>query len=737
MFQTRRKYKNSQISTPNFARHATPNFSHNMVALEFSSLGHQMRHMIAESDNGLHKCFTKGMVAYRTPPDDPYGGVMVTFGGKHHPERQNVYRQLSAFRAETGIRALLPFQIESVLNMVFRPTTIVASRTIQSINDRSTSITQEGVCSKESADDDIGMLAINDLFTGSGKTLTTMLAAIIFAHKRRREITGRVRLLVREQSAGNWAFRVHCPTIPTTPAYSNAVVVMCAKHLFSQWKLACSSALKILGTDETSVSVLENPLPGSQALLNTNNNNNNNNNLKIIMLHSVANLKRLDLKFVPVIVVDEFTVKSISNIMFKSAELLPLHGRMLLVSADAGSTERILHRSHSRSFLRTMLRWNDVGYGEDARSTLATSISLVSASVLPTVDRHEVGQFMVDQLFGIGYEKYTVKYTPSFASRLFGHNFEMSAISGSRLINDRFGIVLTGTKTVGELLRVVADTADTMSMTDGYSPLLPSLTQLRDKLRTFVGESEACPICMEEYDIVSSASLINPCWHIVCDKCLNDMMTAGHHRCPLCRTTIEGHTTAVVDTLSCSGREVAREESDDDDDDAVVTINPNSSLFHNMDAILEPTSCLEKACLDTLRCISADVAGRPYKIVMIVPDQDFFTKFAVAVRENMGTSGIDIIEFKTRGTKRKHVTGKSVAGQIASFASDEGPPLKILFTTEGKTDSLTGLDFPRVDCIMSLGDGNSLQRLGRLTRLPRMLDEAASKVRYVCFEPVL
>lgn len=696
-----------------------------MASLELSSLGHQMEAMIRAKDNGIHKCFTSSL---SVPPHDQHGGVRLRFSGRIHPEKQEVSRILRSFRGNTKIKFMLPFQVEAVLNMAFRPAETFVAKTVLGRYGDSPLSTEIGTSVLTSLDDDIGMMAINDLYTGSGKTLTTILGAIAFADRRRAEILGRLPFLMREQSSGNWSTRVQCSLskahqrlFTTSPMYKNVIVVMCAKHLFSQWKSACSSALHILGKEE--IRVLENPLPGSVEL--------EDDSLKIVLLQSANNLVRLKLEFVPVIVVDEFTIKSMSNILTKPAEILPLHGRLLLVSADAGNIVNIIHGSHRRSFLRTKLQWDDISYSPDSHIAMVLGIPLISASVLQTEDRHAVGEFMINRLKKIRYEKYTVKYTPSFASRLFGNNFEMSAVSGSLLMRERFGIVLTGTKTIGQVLTIVSDTVDTLLFTDRTSRIIAPLTQLRDKISKFVGEREECPICLEEYEMESGASLINPCWHIVCDKCLRGMIATQHVRCPICRTNMEGHTTAVIDDG------IVASEDSCSSQDRVETCQ-SLSLFDNMNAILKPTAGLEKACIDTLRCIKADVGDHPYKIVMIVPDEHFFTKFAIDVREEMDASQFEVIEFKTSGNKRKHVTGKMVSGQIASFATDRGPLMKILFTTEGTTDSLTGLDFPRVDCIISLGDGNNLQRLGRLTRLPRMMDEAAASktVRYICLEPV-
>ena len=694
-----------------------------MVSLQVSSLGIQMQEMILEKDNGIHKSF---MERVRAPTTNRYGGVYVGFQKGNHPSRARLSAKLRGFRADTGIKSLLPFQVEAVLNIVFRPEQMLISKSILRGYNDDTLVTARGMNILKSPFDDIGMMVINDLFTGSGKTLTTMLGVIAFAHGRHIEILDREPFLVREQLRGNWGTRIEMSQSlgmsSMYPKYTHAIVVMCAKHLVSQWKSACASALHILGIE--GVSVLENPLPKSEGFTRE--------GLKIVILHSVNNLTRLDLKFVPAIVVDEFTVKSVSNILTKSVDLLPMHGRLVLVSADAGNVRNIICGSHRRSLLRNLVGWDDINNSSDSRVALVAALPLIGASILETKDRFMVGDFMIEQLKKVVYEKYTVRYTPSFASRLFGNNFEMSAVTGSRLMTEKFGIVLEGTKTIGQMLEVVSDKVDAMFATDKESRILAPLIQLRNNISKFVGEKDDCPICFEEYEMASGASLINPCWHIICDKCLRKLIAAKHDRCPICRGAMEGHTTAVI------GDENAASRHDCYSQESRVEVVQSLSLLENISAVVKPTTGLEKACVDTLRCIREDVGDRPYKIVMIVPDEHFFTKFTVDVREEMDESQVEIIEFKTIGNKRKHVTGKSISEQIASFTTDEGPRIKILFTTEGKTDSLTGLDFPTVDCIISLGDGNSLQRLGRLTRLPRVVDEAsASKmVRYICLEPV-
>jgi hypothetical protein len=60
-----------------------------------------------------------------------------------------------------------------------------------------------------------------------------------------------------------------------------------------------------------------------------------------------------------------------------------------------------------------------------------------------------------------------------------------------------------------------------------------------------------------------------------------------------------------------------------------------------------------------------------------------------------------------------------VQRQIDSFVSNEGKRFRVLFTSEGNRDAMTGLDIPNIDALVTVGEGNDVQRIGRLTRLGR------------------
>ena len=692
-----------------------------MAEINESTLGIQFEEILKTKDNGIHNCFMS--TYHRGPSGSKTSGVHVKFVG-HHPKRKELEKKLKDYQGEGEIKKLLPFQVESILNTVFRPKKIsVVKKTVHTgyaINNRPENVcTGTGEMNLSRTDEDIGLVVINDLFTGSGKTLTSIIGALEFA-QRKEEIKNRIPFLMREQLSSNWGTRItysgsYGMSLTKNPVYSDVIVIMVAKHLIPQWKKACISANQIVGKE---FKIYLNPMDNSFT--------NDDEETKIIIVDSVSKLSRINLQFVPIVIIDEFVLKAVHNLMIKDSRLFPIYGRLLLVSADAGNIREILVGMSRKSTFRQMIGYDINPYPHSIVGLMEYAIPLVSAAILPTNERMEVRDFMVSQLNKIAYEEYTVKYTPSFSSRLFGGNFEMSAVTGKQAIRDNFGIDIKDSSSIGEIMDKVKDTIQTyenMNRSDGGYPGDRKVLQIKEfhrKLVSFLGEKDCCPICLDDYTIESSASLINPCWHILCSKCMRDTVQHGISRCPLCRTTIEGHATAAMENS------VSPEMIETVPIDNLLTSN---SLFENLNRVVKVSMGLEKACVQTIRCIQNASGNDMYRIVMVVPTSHFYTSLEKEMVGVFEEGSIEILQFKTVGTKRKRVTANTLQKQLEHFSSNNGAKMKILFTTEGLTDSLTGLDFPDVDCIFSLGSGNTLQRLGRLTRLPRALcEESSNKV---------
>jgi hypothetical protein len=93
---------------------------------------------------------------------------------------------------------------------------------------------------------------------------------------------------------------------------------------------------------------------------------------------------------------------------------------------------------------------------------------------------------------------------------------------------------------------------------------------------------------------------------------------------------------------------------------------------------------------------------------------------------------VDLIEFSTRGSRKKRKTADSITATLAAFTGHRGKKLRILFSTQGKSDSFTGLDLGTTDALVCVGAGNDAQRIGRMIRLGRKYPSQGLHVFELC-----
>ena len=706
-----------------------PNMSNPGVSCSTSSLGQEFKSILDSGDNGIHMSFMERHGFHVGDPNRT--GSKVVFSGEH-PMASEVKRELESYSDPAGgIPGLYPFQIDAITNMVYRPPRIEATKVVRKASlDREgnythTTYKDSGVVDLRSRDEDIGLTVVNDLFTGSGKTLTSVLSALIFARNRREGVKSRYSLLIREQAQHTWNTKMIRARASRKPMgadheYTDTVLILCSKHLLRQWINACKQAMAMMGVE---IEIMINPrmnsgtgeLSSTRGFKVTGKKKSPADTTRIAIYDSSLSLKKSCVEFVPCIIVDEFVSKHPSNILMRPMEDMPVHGRLLLVSADAGSVKNIVFGANRKSFLRKMIGYDNLDLGFDIEDTMRYGIPMMSTCVLPTEERSRVKDFMVSRMSRTPYEEYVVRYTPSLSSRLFGLNSEMSAVSGKQIFLDRFGIDMDGVKSIGDIARVVGNTVEKMGPSDHR---LKNLENLQNTIESFVKDEGSCPVCLESYNTVSNASVLNPCWHIFCDKCVTTILKSSVTKCPMCRAGIEGHVVALN----------TQEESEvETDRPKVFKLGDGRSFLEKLEKTVNPDTGLHEACIDVLMCLESDVRNRGapgcYRIIMVVPDDHFFPRLSDRVQSTLEKNTVQIIRFQTVGDKRKRVTSGTLGRSIAEFGSSEGPRVKILFTTEGRADSLTGLDFPNVDCMFSVGFGNNMQRLGRLTRISRFLDE--------------
>lgn len=201
-----------------------------------TTLGAQLKEVLKIGDNGVHKAFIR------------FGDMAIVSFGKLNDKATALIGSLRNSH-------LLPFQLEAVSNIVYRPSTICATLSKQIrvgyvIQGRRSEVKSRAVF--ENALDDIGAIVINDLITGSGKTLVSSVGALLFARERISEVDNQYEKLIREQKTHAFMSGAN---VPTRLQCSPSVVIFCGKTLTIQWKTAVNEAAKILGYSNLKISV--------------------------------------------------------------------------------------------------------------------------------------------------------------------------------------------------------------------------------------------------------------------------------------------------------------------------------------------------------------------------------------------------------------------------------------------------------------------------------------------------
>ncbi len=89
--------------------------------------------------------------------------------------------------------------------------------------------------------------------------------------------------------------------------------------------------------------------------------------------------------------------------------------------------------------------------------------------------------------------------------------------------------------------------------------------------------------------------------------------------------------------------------------------------------------------------------------------------------------------YKTVGTTQARVTRKKLVDQLGKFQENDGEKKLMLVhdetsgsgsaedeETSRRDDNITGMDFPKLEAVVSIGSENRSQRVGRLCRMSRL-----------------
>lgn len=683
------------------------------------------------------------------PGHDDITRSEIVFVTPNTPQRSALARTLGHstlnFTGGPGLGSfLLGFQRECIEHMVYRPQVVVVNRTVVRTNARGHSTTfgtrHEARCGRS----DIGTTVVNDLMTGSGKTIATMVASIYFAIHRKQEVVDREEILLREQRPTNWSSRVGANDTPRE--YSNSVVVMASDKVVAQWEYATSLACTFLGInsdvhrDPPAESASMSTECSSDSTITTNSTTTEAQDsgggvpsITIYLFTSVMNLTQFfkrDEGFVACIVVDEFTLKSAHNLVTRNAGEAPLYGRLILVSADAGEASTILLGSRRNSLIRSTVAKSDFDTA-GLKTDVNLASTLMACSTLPSASRQAAHDFIFSRLNKVVVEKYNL----DFSSPIWG------TMDGS-LVNDYpkhlepLGISdLMSVRTVGGLvdkIEILIENYESSSDEKGgcveeYLPGVPGLKSLRDTCLKFLSSQDDCAVCLEPLKSKNKVCIISPCNHIFCKNCTRSCLEA-RNTCPFCRVEIDGVFDARPGAMSVGNASVmpADVSGCESFQDFLRACLPNEgSVLETCCAILEAAS------------FSALKDKSPVKrLVIMGHSKDFARELEKYFRQYQKTkelpATVKVMRFKVGCNKRKR-TMLGYEEQLEYFRrddeSDEGV-IKVLCTHENTafTEDVLGLDLHQVDAICHVGRGVTGRTLGRIARLQRVINPSASRI---------
>lgn len=600
----------------------------------------------------------------------------------------------------SGIQTkLFDFQKEAIANTVYRPSIIKIKKIVNRTGPRGD--LSHSLKEQVRLQNDIGTTVVNDLMAGSGKSLITMVASIYFAMHRAQEVLSREEILIREQRPMNWSSRFGADD--SKRSYTNSIIVMTSDKIVAQWEKATKQACEVLGLRDINTS--RNP---TTDLLES-----DSENVSVLLFTSVKNLRMCfprDDGFVPCFVVDEFVSKATHNTATRNAEDTPIYGRLVLVSADANNTSSIMLGSRRTSLIRRAVANGEID-NSSLRNDVRLSASLMACGVLPTKILDDAHKIILEGLNEVLVEKYNINYNSPIWGSLSGRFVHTAPLEMKVLGIKDFEEV----RTPGQLLNKIEDTmyAEDSRNVESQDSRKERVTYLSKRVQEFLHNKEDCSVCFEPFTSKPQVCLIAPCWHFFCKDCMKRCLHA-RDTCPKCRTDITG----VVD-LRMSENRVKK--------DVTFSSDPSFSFEDFLRAYM-PNSpgALEACCAVLEACASAllaEIKSPILRLLLIGPCSDFSRQLQKFVQGKYRDL-VRIGELKVAGNKRKRTT-MGYEEQLEWFKSENDQHMvKVLCTNENVIfkDDVLGLDLHGVDAICNVGGQITGRRLGRVTRIQRVVD---------------
>lgn len=611
---------------------------------------------------------------------------------------ERLVSELHAASVQAGFR-LLPIQTKAVCRIVKRPSSTI---TVDPVNPH--------VASKlfRTPDSDVMSPVILDMPTGTGKTITSILGALLFAIERQSDMQHKTPL--SPTSSGLVEVTDHPGWDPDAVLVSRMCVAFTPRHLVQHWVNHALIAKKIVEAMTFTngvrwkVTVVLNKKLSSISVGHG----------EVVL--GLCDSSRCGVKkylepsvHYSAICFDE-AGESDSKINALCQTMVPnvSHGRTILISADFSKWRYYFEPRAASVFRHIFPFWNRYRLGY-AAAAICTSAAVFTAS-----ERAAVMQECTDALASAVVDIACVQYRPSLVERVGGgYGAELGNDRGCDLFRSKYGVDVSNCSTFDDLTAKIETTIDRYKESAAVPGIMPNTVRilreeinalriLRNKLGAVL--SEDCPVCLErKHDL----KIIQPCMHFTCSECMTRL-----HVCPMCRGEMAGTVG-----WSCADRPLKKQKTPQSTGrigslffDEMATLTGFAAPTGVMQAIQYTLQALQNARRNSKR------AGKTLRTMLICPGSN--------MREGLfANMGFEVMHYKTVGSKNDVVTAKRMNAIMDCFKADDGASKLLCVrdaSTECKKDSMTGLDIPNLDCVVSIGGSNVAQRMGRLCRLSRM-----------------
>lgn len=587
----------------------------------------------------------------------------------------------------------------------------------------------------QSAETDAGSFAILDMPTGTGKTIVSVLGAVLFCATRGSDMEHAFGLQKQGFMASSYTSilrQVHLNALSPKIGGGRRCAVFVAGHLRDQWMDTCEIVKNIIkqlpGLEKWEVSVHKGHKNDHTHVLGENEIRVYVCSLKTAEVRPHAYLKATT--FYSTIVFDECGEKDIGvNGMMGKWTQDVRYGKMISCSADLSAWEDYgFGRNPKTVFRRVFPGWRD-----DPKHTQAVAYG---STIFTPAERPWVMTECAKTLLGTSIFTASVKYIPSLMERVGGgYGADLGKKSEAELFFIMFGVCIKKCKTHQDMQAAISagiclrerQIGEVNTNTNIY--LKRQLQEERLKLINVLSRveclpDETCCICLET---MKSASLLQPCMHSICSSPCAEQLARARMPCPTCRGQIGN--TFNVDVVD---GQVAAAVEEEEEEDAKPSKKPRLTPYPRV-ATTAAEAALEEIRISCGQSTPTGVAEAVRRTLMSIKEGRKRTNRShdtllvmviipgVDVREGLfdGLGFDDAMYHRSKGSRGDRVYQTKIRAQLKAFEKKDGRS-KILFVRDGHTDCMTGLDIDGLDAVISVGAGNFAQRLGRLCRFSRV-----------------